>query len=126
MTGCFKVYDTKDFLGCNRSKHIGRNTPRKKYTPWQYDQSVFLSSYVSTVSVLIGTILSSSQGTLAQRMFSLLPLYVLKLRQHSKCSQCYRCKFFSRYVSTVSVFIVNIISSEGMSTFSLLQIKQIL
>ncbi|KAI0242171.1 Organic cation transporter protein [Lamellibrachia satsuma] len=48
----YSGFDSKDFLGWNRSKHIGTNTPRKKCTSWQYDQSLFLSSYVSTMDLV--------------------------------------------------------------------------
>ncbi|KAI0229440.1 Solute carrier family 22 member 4 [Lamellibrachia satsuma] len=46
----FSGYNTEDFIHWNRSTAISSKTPTKKCTTWQYDHSVFISSYVSAMS----------------------------------------------------------------------------
>ncbi|KAI0229437.1 Organic cation transporter protein [Lamellibrachia satsuma] len=48
----FSGYNTEDFIHWNRSTEIATKTPTKKCTSWQYDQSVFISSYVSAMDLV--------------------------------------------------------------------------
>jgi len=49
QTGCFSGYDMEELLGWNRSRNIDATTPTKRCTSWQYDQSVYVSTYISAV-----------------------------------------------------------------------------
>ncbi|KAK2176140.1 hypothetical protein NP493_680g00020 [Ridgeia piscesae] len=48
----YSGYSTKEFLRWNRSAHVDTNTPTKKCNSWQYDQSVFTSTYVSAMDLV--------------------------------------------------------------------------
>jgi len=39
----------EELLGWNRSRNIDATTPTKRCTSWQYDQSVYVSTYISAV-----------------------------------------------------------------------------
>ncbi|KAK2177908.1 hypothetical protein NP493_572g01056 [Ridgeia piscesae] len=44
----------EELLGWNRSRNIDATTPTKRCTSWQYDQSVYVSTYISALDLVCG------------------------------------------------------------------------